>query len=335
MKKKKKLMTLTGTTKSILSITALLLTASVVQGGVIPTNIVHQQSIFADTYEGDTELAADVGGYKSYLGAPGSIISTTGASGAISNVLQVNKTSATSSQPTLLAYFSTTDPVNPASYTLNHDPNYDPGGPHSNYIRMSFDWKPVSGYAGTDSAADSFVAQASSQSAPNVNTGAQTFITGTSERYSSPLSGWHLYARGPGGINDSLSGGGNGEVFSTGTDQNQVPDGRWYNIVSEFSVPDASGNYDWSTEFTPYDLGGGALLTASTATTGGSGTLSSSDGDFTSFIVLGGGGSREYTWNVDNLQADLIVVSAIPEPSSLALALLIGTTALMYRRRRR
>lgn len=45
-----------------------------------------------------------------------------------------------------------------------------------------------------------------------------------------------MYARGPGGVNDFLSGRGSGEVHSTGSSPDLVPDGRWYHIVAEFSV---------------------------------------------------------------------------------------------------
>ncbi len=295
------------------------LLAGVVQGGIIPTDNVevkYQQTIFADTFEGDTGLDADIGGYANYMGSTASIIDTTGASGASTDVLQVSKPSDFNSAPGLRIYFTTTDPVNPASYTLNFDQNYDPGQPHSNYIRISFDWKPVTG--GVD-AGDSFGAAARTESAPGTITGSQAFIRGAFQRYASPESGWRLYTRGPGGVNDYLTGGGRGEVYSTGTYPTLVPDGRWYHIVAEFSVPDASENYEWSMAFTPYDANDGTLLTASTATTGGSGTFSA-NALYSFFDIVGAGAAKVYTWYVDNLQAEFLVLGP-PTPQGTVLSI--------------
>lgn len=329
MKKNQNLMSSIITTTSAFSITGLLLTAGVVQGGIIPTDkgVAYQQTIFADTYEGDSALAADTGGYKDFLGGTGSIINTTGASGAATDVLQVNKTSSFTGQPGLRLYFTTEDPVDPQSYTLNYNQDYDPGHNHSNYVRISFDWKPVTG--GSD-AGDSFGTTMRTESAPSTGTGSQKYVSGYFQDYNDPLSGWHLYMRGAGGLNDFLSGGGRGEVYSTGSNPNLVPDGRWYHIVAEFSVPDASENYEWSMAFTPYSSG--VLDTAATATTGGSGTFSA-DALYAYFDIVGAGGTKEYTWYVDNVEASLMV---IPEPASVALLLLgLGAAAMLHRRRRR
>lgn len=284
------------------------LMADAARGGIIQTNnmeVRYQQTIFADTFEGDTALAADVGGYASWLGTMGSIVNTTGASGAATDVLQVSKPSSNSSQPALRAYFTTTDPVDPVTRTLNFDQDYAPGLTSTNYIRISFDWKPVTGFSTGYSAYDSFSAIAFTESAPNVGTGQQTYMTGTYQKYNGPLPYWRLYARGA-SRDTVLTDGGRGEVYSTGAGENNlVPDGRWYHVVAEFSVPDASEHYEWSMAFTPYD--GGVLNTAATATTGGSGTFAAG-ALYSAFAFAGNGGTAQYTWYVDNLQAEFLVL---------------------------